>query len=93
MDRPLQLQQVRDGLATRRLGTNLHYFWKSIPPMPTPDSSLNREQARARSSLPTPKLAVAVVWVETGYLHLSLTCTFPLYSGRGWRQFTLHSSL
>ncbi len=23
---PLQLQQVRDGLATRRLGTNLHYF-------------------------------------------------------------------
>ena len=26
MDRPLQLQQVRDGLATRRLGTNLHYF-------------------------------------------------------------------
>lgn len=26
MDRPLQLQQVRDDLATRRLGTNLHYF-------------------------------------------------------------------
>lgn len=24
--RPLQLQQVRDGLATKRLGTNLHYF-------------------------------------------------------------------
>ena len=26
IDGPLQLQQVRDGLATRRLGTNLHYF-------------------------------------------------------------------
>jgi hypothetical protein len=26
IDGPLQLQQVRDGLAIRRLGTNLHYF-------------------------------------------------------------------
>src|SRR6266498_4024146 len=26
MDEPLQLQKVRDGLATRRLGTNFHYF-------------------------------------------------------------------
>jgi BirA family biotin operon repressor/biotin-[acetyl-CoA-carboxylase] ligase len=26
MDGPLQLQKVRDGLATRRLGTNFHYF-------------------------------------------------------------------
>ena len=26
IERPLQLQQVRDGLATKRLGTNLHYF-------------------------------------------------------------------
>jgi BirA family biotin operon repressor/biotin-[acetyl-CoA-carboxylase] ligase len=26
IDRPFQLQQVRDGLATQRLGTNLHYF-------------------------------------------------------------------
>ena len=26
IDRPLQLQEVRDGLATRRLGKSLHYF-------------------------------------------------------------------
>src|SRR5262249_61757585 len=50
---------------------------KLTPPMLTPDALPSKEQLRAKSSLRKPKLTVAAVWVEAGYLHLSLTCIFP----------------